>query len=152
MMFETPSSLNELREALNDNLDNSEYFLGIHALFEGEVIFARDVVHLNLELPAFPVDAEAVWDWFNDNLSGSKDQRTYVYQLPFAIDSEDDDDMEALMALSRTSPMTVWMLDLARQEDPEAGQRYVVITIPTKQAARDFETEYDGKDARALLA
>jgi hypothetical protein len=150
-MFEEPSSLNELRESLDDNLEHSEYFLGIHAFFEGEIIFARDVVHLNLELPEFPIDVEAIWAWFRENLRGSKEQKTYVYRLPFMINNEDDRDMEALSALSRTSPMTVWMLDLARQESPEGGQRYAVITIPTRKAARDFEAEYHGKDARGLL-
>jgi hypothetical protein len=67
------------------------------------------------------------------------------------MNNEDDPDMEALVELSRRSPMTVWMIDLAQQETPEAGRRYVVITIPTKQGARAFRSEYHGKDGVALL-
>ncbi len=150
-MFESPSSLNKLQAAFSENISYSEYFLGLHAFFEGEVIFARDVVHLNLELPPFPGDADAAWDWFRDNLRGAKEQETFVYELAFAMDNEDDPDMEALVELSRRSPMTVWMIDLAQQEAPDAGRRYVVITIPTKKSAREFKDAYHGKDGGPLL-
>jgi hypothetical protein len=150
-MFESPSRLSKLQEAFFETIGYSEYFLGLHAFFEGEVIFARDVVHLNLELPPFPGDADAAWDWFRDNLRGAKEQETFVYELSFAMNNEDDPDMEALVELSRRSPMTVWMIDLAQQVTPEAGRRYVVITIPTKQGARAFRSEYHGKDGVALL-
>jgi hypothetical protein len=59
--------------------------------------------------------------------------------------------MEALVELSRRSPMTVWMVDLAQQESPQAGRRYAVITIPTKQGARNFKSEYHDTDGAALL-
>ncbi|WP_165422369.1 hypothetical protein [Rhizobium ruizarguesonis] len=39
----------------------------MHAFFDGEVVFARDVVQVNFDLSPFPVDFDSVWSW------GSKD-------------------------------------------------------------------------------
>ncbi|AUW42659.1 hypothetical protein CUJ84_Chr002300 [Rhizobium leguminosarum] len=45
-----------------------EYFLGMHAFFDGEVVFARDVVQVNFDLSPFPVDFDSVWSWFKEQL------------------------------------------------------------------------------------
>lgn len=44
-MFQTASNLKTLRDALSSHMELPEYFLGMHGFFDGEVIFARDVVH-----------------------------------------------------------------------------------------------------------
>jgi hypothetical protein len=147
-MFDRLSNLKILKSALADHIGNSEYFLGIHAFFDGEMIFGRDVVHLNLEMPPFPIDFASAWKWFTDSLQGTPDQETFVYELPFHTADEEDSDMEALVALSRGSSMTVWLVDLAVQQDPQAGQRYLVITIPQKQELASFKRDYHGKDGR----
>lgn len=147
-MFETPSTLKELSAALIQYMERSEYFLGIHALFDSEVVFARDVVHVNFEMPAFPVDVPAVWAWLKENLRGGTQQETFVYRLPFTVDDEDDPDMDWMIAFSGTAPMTIWLIDLAHHETTGPGERYVVLTISGKQAAKDFKVAYDGKNVR----
>ena len=38
-MFQTTSNLKTLREALSDHMELSEYFLGMHAFYNGEVVY-----------------------------------------------------------------------------------------------------------------
>lgn len=40
-MFQTASNLKIFREALSEHLQLPEYFLGMHAFFDVEVVFAR---------------------------------------------------------------------------------------------------------------
>ncbi|ACI58353.1 hypothetical protein Rleg9DRAFT_4920 [Rhizobium leguminosarum bv. trifolii WSM597] len=67
-MFQTASNLKTLCDALSSHLELSEYLLGIHAFFDGEVIFARDVVHVNMDLSPFPVDFGSLWGWFREQI------------------------------------------------------------------------------------
>jgi hypothetical protein len=150
-MFDKSSNLKKLRMALADHIGYSEYFLGIRAFFDGEMIFGRDVVHLNLEMQPFPIDFSSSWRWFTDSLQGTPHQETFVYELPFHAPEDEDTDMEALVDFSRGSSMTVWLVDLAIQQKPEVGQRYLVITIPQQEEAVSFKKDYHGKDARTLL-
>jgi len=150
-MFEKLSTLEKLRRALANHVTESEYVLGIHAYYDGEIIFSRDVVHLNLEMPRFPVDFSSAWKWFTDSLQGTPSQETFVYELPFQLADEDDADAERLIVLSSGSSMTVWLIDLAINEEPAASRRYVVITIPKKQDIATFKRDHHGKDVRVDL-
>jgi hypothetical protein len=152
IVFDKLSNLKKLRSALADHIAYSEYFLGIHAFFDGEMIFGREVMHLNLEMQPFPIDFLSAWQWFADSLQGTAHQETFVYELPFRTTDEEDTDMEALVAFCRGSSMTVWLVDLALQQEPEVGRRYLVITIPQQQEAASFKRDYHGKDVRSLLA
>jgi hypothetical protein len=38
--------------------------------------------------------------------------------------------MVMLMEITRGSGMTIWMIDLAHQETPTDGKRYVVVSVP----------------------
>jgi hypothetical protein len=40
------------------------------------------------------------------------------------------------------------LIDLAHHETTGPGERYVVLTISGKQAAKDFKVAYDGKNVR----
>ncbi len=151
-MFEKLSNLRNLRSALHDHIESSEYFLRINAFFDGELIFGRDVTQLNLEMTRFPIDFEAAWKWFSDSLSGASEQETFAYELPRNVGNEDDPDVERLLILSKNSSMTVWVIDLAIQEAIEEGRRFVVITIPSKRDIMAFRKNYHGKDARELIA
>ncbi len=150
-MFEKSSTLEKLRRTLANHVSESEYSLGIQAYYDGEVIFSRDIVHLNLEMPPFPIDFSSAWKWFTDSLQGTPFQETFVYELPFQPMDEEDADAELLLALCRGSSMTVWLVDLAIDEGPEPDKRFVVITIPKKQEIAAFKRDYHGKDARGLL-
>ncbi len=145
-MFQTPSNLKILRESLSNHLDMSEYFLGMHAFFDGEVIFARDVVQLNLELPPFPVDFESVWMWIREQLGGSPQQQTFVYELAFGVEDDEDPAMERLVEITKGAPLTAWMIDLAHQDTPTEGQRFVIVTVPDKKRATEFRELYHGKE------
>jgi hypothetical protein len=129
-LFQTASNLKILREELSDHMEIPEYFLGMHAFFGGEVVFARDVVQVNFDLSPFPVDFDSVWSWFKEPLRGQAEQETFAYELAFAIDAEDDPAMVMLMEITRGSGMTIWMIDLAHQETPTDGKRYVVVSVP----------------------
>jgi hypothetical protein len=144
-MFDKSSNLQKFSSALSDNLSFSEYFLGIHVVFDGEVVFAHDVVHVNLDMPAFPVDASGIWDWLKTNLKGTSDQQTFVYELPFDAEDEEDPDMETLIELSSSFGMTLYLCDLGQHADTDAGMRYVIISIPKKDAAAEFREQYHGR-------
>ncbi|WP_247750227.1 hypothetical protein [Rhizobium sp. 16-449-1b] len=144
-MFQTTSNLKILREALSSHLELSQYFLGIHTFFDGEVIFARDVVQVNVDLGPFPVDFANVWEWFREQLSGPASQETFAYELPFAVQASDDPIMEKLIELTTLAPKTIWMIDLSNQEDPETGRRFVIVTVPDKKHAKAFRETYHGK-------
>jgi len=145
-MFQKTSNLKTLRDALSSHLELPEYFLGIHAFFDAEVIFARDVVHVNMDLSPFPVDFESLWGWFREQIRGSANQETFAYELPFDVDAEVDPAMERLMEITRGSSKTIWMFDLAYQEPAHEGRRFVVVTLPDKKRARSFREEYHGRD------
>ncbi len=145
-MFQTPSNLKILREALSDHMDMSEHFLGLHAIFDGEIIFARDVVQLNLDMPPFPVDFENVWIWIREQLVGSPQQQTFVYQLEFGVEDEEDPAMQKLVEITQEAPLTVWTIDLAHQETPEEGKRFVVVSVPDKKRANEFRELYHGRE------
>jgi hypothetical protein len=67
-MFQKPSNLKILRDNLSEHIELSEYFLRLHAVFDGEIIFARDVVHVNFDLVPFSVDFENLWSWLREQL------------------------------------------------------------------------------------
>lgn len=148
-MFQKPSNLKILREILSSHMELPEYFLGMHALFDGEVIFARDVVQVNLDLPPFPADFAKVWDWVRDQLRGSPEQETFVYQMGFGIDGEEDPAMDRLVELTRGSAMTIWTIDLAHQDMPTDGRRFLIVTVPGKKQAKIFRERYHGNDVFA---
>lgn len=145
-MFQTASNLRTLREALSSHMELSEYFLGMHAFFDGEVVFARDVVQVNFDLSPFLVDFENVWNWFREQLRGQPEQETFAYELAFTVEAEDDPAMEKLIDMTRGSAITVWMIDLAHQETPTDGRRFVIITVPDKKGAKAFRDEFHGKN------
>lgn len=145
-MFETASNLKVLHDTLSSNMELPEYFLGIHAFFDGEVIFARDVVQVNAELSPFPVDFENVWDWLREQLKGPPAQEAYVYELTFKVEDEEDPVMEALVEITQGSPSTIWMIDLANQQTPDEGQRFIVVTLPDKRLAKEFREHFHGKE------
>jgi hypothetical protein len=141
-----PSPLKTLREALSSHMELSEYFLGMHALFDGDVVFARDVVQVNIDLSPCPVDFQTVWTWFRQQLRGQPEQETFAYQLVFTVGADDDHAMEKLLDMTRGLAITVWMTDLANQETPTDCRRLVVITVPNRKGARAFRDEFHGKD------
>jgi len=145
-MFQTTSNLKTLREALSDHMELSEYFLGMHAFYNGEVVFARDVVQVNMEFSPFPVDFENLWDWLREQIRGSPAQETFAYETTFGIEDEDDPVMEKLIEMTQRSANTIWMIDLAHQETPEAGRRFVIVTAPDKNRAQEFRDEFHGRD------
>lgn len=49
-LLQNASTLKTLREALSSHMELSKYFLGMHALFDGEV------VQVNIDLSPCPVD------------------------------------------------------------------------------------------------
>ncbi|WP_245485401.1 hypothetical protein [Rhizobium leguminosarum] len=148
-LFQTASNLKILREELSNHMELPEYFLGMHAFFDGEVVFARDVVQVNFDLSPFPVDFDSVWSWFKEQLRGQTEQETFAYELAFAIDAEDDTAMVKLMEITRGSGMTIWMIDLAHQDTPTDGKRYVVVCVPDKKRSKEFRETFHGKDALA---
>lgn len=141
-VFHTISNLKTLRDALSSYLELPEYFLGIHAFFDAEVIFARDVVHVNMELSPFPVNFDTLWEWFREQIRGNANQETFAYELPFQVNAEDDPAMEKLVEITRGSSKTIWMFDLANQETPDGGRRFVVVTLPSKKETTSFREEY----------
>ena len=145
-MFQTASSLKTLRDILSSHMELPEYFLGMHAFFDGEVIFARDVVHVNIDLAPFPVDFQNLWDWFREQLRGPSGQETFAYELTFRVEDEQDPAMETLIEISRGSAKTVWMIDLAQQETSGKGRRFVIVTVPDKRRAQEFRDEFDGRE------
>jgi hypothetical protein len=145
-MFQTPSNLKSLRDHLSDHMELPEYFLGIHAVFDGEVIFARDVVQVNLELPPFPVDFANVWSWFREQLRGPSEQETFAYVLGFGVEDAEDPSMDKLLEITRGSSMTAWTFDLASQETANEGKRFLIVTVPDRQGARKFRDIYHGKE------
>ncbi len=144
-MFQTSSNLKTLRDALSSHMDLPEYFLGMHAFFDGEVIFARDVVHLNMDLSPFPVDFQNLWDWFREQLRGGPSQETFAYELSFAVDADEDPVMQKLIEITGGSAKTVWMIDLAHQETADNGRRFVIVTVPDKKQAKSFREQFHGK-------
>ncbi len=144
-MFQTSSNLKTLRDALSSHMDLPEYFLGMHAFFDGEVIFARDVVHLNMDLSPFPVDFQNLWDWFREQLRGGPSQETFAYELPFAVDADEDPVMQKLIEITGGSAKTVWMIDLAHQETADDGRRFVIVTVPDNKQAKSFREQFHGK-------
>ncbi len=145
-MFQNASNLKTVREALSSHMKLSEYFLAMHAFFDGEVVFARDVVQVNIDLSPFPVDFDTVWNWFREQLRGQPEQETFAYELAFTVQSEEDPARERLMEMTRGSSMTVWMIDLAHQDTPTNGRRLVVVTVPDKKSAKAFRGEFHGKN------
>ncbi|MGO4437614.1 hypothetical protein [Rhizobium sp. RAF56] len=143
-MFQASSNLKVLREVLCDHLELPDHFLGVHAFFDGDTIFARDVVQVNYELIPFPVDFERVWDWFKEQLRGPPEQETFVYELGFGIEHEEDPVRDRLVEITRGSGMTVWMMDFAHQT-PTDGRRFVVVTIPDKKRVREFRETLHGR-------
>ena len=144
-MFQTSSNLKTLRDTLSSHMELPEYFLGMHAFFDGEVIFARDVVHLNMDLSPFPVDFQSLWDWFREQLRGGSAQETFAYELSFAVDADEDHVMQKLIEITGGSAKTVWMIDLAHQETAENGRRFVIVTVPDKRQAKSFREQFHGK-------
>jgi hypothetical protein len=125
-------------------MELSEYFLGMHALFDGGVVFARDVVQVNIDLPC-PVDFQTVWTWFRRAPRPARAE-TFAYELVFTVGAEDDHAMEKLVDMTRGLAITVGMIDLANQETPTDARRFVVITVPNRKGARAFRDEFHGKD------
>ncbi len=123
-----------------------EYFLGIHAFFDGEVIFARDVVHVNMDLPPFPVDFPNVWQWFGQQLQGGSGQETFAYQMEFVVDAAEDPAMRKLIEITRGTATTIWMFDLAHQEAAQHGRRFVIVTAADKKGLKSFRNEFHGMD------
>lgn len=144
-MFQTTSNLKTLRDTLSNHMELPEYFLGMHAFYDGEVVFARDVVQLNMEFSPFPVDFQNVWEWLREQIRGPA-QETFAYETTFGIEDEDDPVMEKLIEMTRKSANTIWMIDLAHQETPEAGRRFVIVTAPDKKRAQEFRDEFHGRD------
>ena len=66
----------------------------MHALFDGEVVFARDVVQVNIDLSPVLVDFQTVWTWFRQQLRGQPVQEAFAYELVFTVGAEDDHAME----------------------------------------------------------
>ena len=145
-MFRTTSNLKTLRDALSRHMELSEYFLGMHAFFDVEVIFARDVVQVNFEFAPFPVDFDNVWEWLRDQLKGTPAQETFAYETTFGVDDEADPVMERLLEITEGSANTIWMIDLARQEGHGDGRRFVIVSSPDKKRAREFREEFHGKE------
>jgi len=145
-MFHKYSSLRKLKGVLADTIQRSEYALGIRAIYDREVIFALDVEHLNFELPAFPVNAEAIWNWINEQLLGSPGQETFVYEIN--LDGEDREDrvMEKLVEIGEGTGMTAWTFDLESEERKTYSLRFIVITIPDKRQAKEFRVKFHGKN------
>ena len=114
--------------------------------YNGEVVFARDVVQVNMEFSPFPVDFENLWDWLREQIRGSPAQETFAYETTFGIEDEDDPVMEKLIEMTQSSANTIWMIDLAHQETPEAGRRFVIVTAPDEKRAQDFRDEFHGRD------
>jgi hypothetical protein len=150
-LFQKPSNLKILREELLNHLELMEYFLGMHAFFDGEVIFARDVVQVNFDLSPFPVDFDDVWSWFKEQLRGPPEQETFAYELTFAVDAEEDPAMQKLMEITETSGMTIWMIDLAHQQTQTDGKRYVIVSVPDKKRAKAYTDLFHGKDGLAAM-
>jgi hypothetical protein len=145
-MFQTTSNLKTLRYALSTHMELPEYFLGMHAFYDGEVIFARDVVQVNMEFPPFPVDFENVWNWFREQIKGSPTQETFAYETTFGVDDEDDPVMEKLIEITKGSANMIWMIDLANQQVTAGGRRFVVVIAPDKKSAKEFRDECHGKN------
>lgn len=145
-MFHTTSNLKTLRDALSEHMELPEYFLGMHAFYDGEVIFARDVVQVNMELPPFPVDFDNAWDWFREQIKGSPTQETFAYETTFVVDDEDDPVMEKLIEITEGSANTIWMIDLAHQETAAGSRRFVIVTSPDKKRATEFRDKFHGKE------
>ena len=145
-MFQTTSSIKTLRDALSSHMERPEYFLGVHAFFDGEVIFARDVVHVNLDLSPFPMDFPGLWAWFREQIRSSAHEETLAYELSFVIDAEEDPVMEKLMTMTQGSSETIWMFDLAHQASTDGGLRFVVVALPDKKTATSFRNQYHGRD------
>ncbi|WP_245267835.1 hypothetical protein [Rhizobium sp. 2MFCol3.1] len=145
-MFQTATNLNIFRDALAAHMDLAEYFLGIHAFFDGEVIFLRDVVHVNMDLAPFPVDFSNLWEWFREQLKGGTGQETFAYELHFVVDAQEDPAMEKLLEITRGTAMTIWMFDLAHQEADGKGRRFVIVTSPHKKGAKALRELFHGRD------
>jgi hypothetical protein len=54
--------------------------------------------------------------------------------------------MEKHIEMNQKSSKTIWIIDLAHQETPEAGRRFVIVTAPDKKRAQDFRDEFHGRD------
>ena len=80
----------------------------MHAFFDGEVIFARDVIHVNMDLSPFPVDFQNLWDWFREQLRGGLNHETFAYELSFAVDADEDPVMQKLIEITKGSGKTIW--------------------------------------------
>jgi hypothetical protein len=148
-LFQTASNLKIFREVLSEHLQLAEYFLGMHAFFDGEVLFARDVVQVDFDLSPFPVDFENMWSWFREQLRGQPEQETFAYELAFSVEAEEDPAMEMLAEITRGSGITLWMIDLAHQDTPTDGKRYVIVSAPDKKRSKEFRDTYHGKDGLA---
>jgi hypothetical protein len=114
----------------------------MHAFFDGEILFARDVVQVNFDLSPFPVDFENAWNWFIEQLRGQPDQETFAYELVFAVEAEEDPAMDKLVEITRGSAITVWMIDLAHQDTSRDGRRFVVVTAPDKKLALKYRRKW----------
>jgi hypothetical protein len=145
-VFQKTSNLRMLKDALSAHMDLPEYFLGIHAFFDGEVIFARDVVHVNMDLSPFPVDFPNVWQWFREQLQGGSGQETFAYQMSFVVDAVEDPAMKKLIEITRGTATTIWMFDLSNQEPPGDGRRFVIVTAADKKGLKSFRDEFHGID------
>ncbi len=151
-MFQNASTLKSLREAFIDTIRRSEYFIGIHAFFDGEVIFARDIVHVDFEGLSFPSGDIAVWDWIRMQFKGTSGQETFHYEMAFKVDDEDDLAMKKLIEISKDSGSTIWMYDFASHDDDEQqGKRFIAVTAPDKRRAKSFKDQFDGRDLAAPL-
>ncbi|MGV2104375.1 MULTISPECIES: hypothetical protein [unclassified Rhizobium] len=149
-MFQAASNLKTLRDALSSHMELSDYFLGMHAFFDGEVIFARDVVQVNTDFPPFPVDFDNVWKWFRDQIKGPPIQETLAYETTFGVDDEADPVMERLIEITEGSANTIWLIDLANQDGQGDGRRFVIVTSPDKRQAGKFLEEFHGYDSNSL--
>jgi hypothetical protein len=145
-VFQKTSNLKILKDALSAHMRLPEYFLGIHAFFDGEVIFARDVVHLNVDLSPFPLDFANVWQWFGEQLRGGSGQETFAYQMEFVVDAVEDPAMKKLIEITRGTATTIWMFDLAHQEACESGRRFLIVTAADKKGLKSFRNEFHGTD------